>query len=210
MRESISRRCEFEELIVVCIVCILLSIIFVYHWRPLPSFPVAEYCYDVPRIKNNTKVFYVGKDACNTMNQTSFAIQNYFGLVSLQIESNSFQFVNSFVLNTLPKLKEIQIGDNSFEGLSSQSGYRFSISKCTQLSSVSIGRKSFSQYSDEFEIRECPSLERIVLHGFNFQSPRLVLDGTSFAANMLFRITSFNEIVCFRNRSLEFLEYGAV
>ena len=78
LRESISCRSEFEDLPVVFIVCTLLSIIFYYHWKPLPSFPIAEYCYDVPRIKNNTKVFHVGKDACNTMNQTSFEIQYFF------------------------------------------------------------------------------------------------------------------------------------
>ena len=159
--------------------CTLLSIIFYYHWKPLPSFPIAEYCYDVPRIKNNTKVFHVGKDACNTMNQTSFEIQYFFGLISIQVESNSFKFVNSFALNTLPNLKEIHIGESSFEGFSRNSGYRFSIFNCTQLSSVSIGKGSFSQYSDVFEIRECPSLERIVLQGFNFQVSRLVLDGIS-------------------------------
>ena len=159
--------------------CTLLSIIFYYHWKSLPSFPIAEYCSDVPRIKNNIKVFHVGKDACNTMNQTSFEIQYFFGLISIQVESNSFRFVNSFALNTLPNLEEIHIGDSSFEGFSRKSGYRFSIFNCTQLSSVSIGKGSFSQYSDVFEIRECPSLERIVLQGFNFQVSRFVLDGIS-------------------------------
>ena len=91
LRESISCRSEFEDFTVVFIVCTLLSIIFYYHWKPLPSFPIAEYCYDVPRIKNNTKVFHVGKDACNTMNQTSFEIQYFFGLISIQVESNSFK-----------------------------------------------------------------------------------------------------------------------
>ena len=85
------------------------------------------------------------------------------------MENNSFKFVNSFVLNTLPNLKEIHIGDNSFEGFFRESGYQFSIINCTQLNSVSIGKGSFSQYSDVFEIRECPSLERIVLQGSNFQ-----------------------------------------
>ena len=103
------------------------------------------------------------------MNQTSFEIQYFFGLISIQVESNSFKFVNSFALNTLPNLEEIHIGDNSFEGFSRENGYRFSIFNCTQLSSVSIGKGSFSQYSDVFEIRECPSLESIVLQGFNFQ-----------------------------------------
>ena len=99
------------------------------------------------------------------------------------MENNSFKFVNSFVLNTLPNLKEIHIGDNSFEGFFRESGYQFSIFNCTQLNSVSIWKGSFSQYSDVFEIRECPSLECIVLQGFNFQVSRLVLDGIS-AANV--------------------------
>ena len=154
-----------------------MSIIFCYHWRPLPYSTITEFCPNVPRLNNNSKSLSIAKDACNSVNQTNFVIQFFFGLTSIKVESNNFKYTNSFVLDTLPKLEELQIGDSCFEGVSSQNNFRFSISNCSHLTSVSIGKRSFSQYYDSFEIRECPSLERVVLQGFNFRSSSLVLDG---------------------------------
>ena len=128
-------------------------------------------------INNNSRRIIIAENACNSVNQTRLDIQHFFGLSLIEIASNNFKYVNSFVLSSLPKLKEIHIGDYCFEGLSAYNEYKFSITNCTLLSVISIGKESYSRYSDPFEIRACPSLEHIVLQGSNFHLSRLVFEG---------------------------------
>ena len=99
------------------------------------------------------------------MNYTTFDFSRFSDLEHLQIGSNSFGFVDTFVIDGLKNLTTLKIGGNSFTEIKNGAKYNsdksFHIKNCELLNSVEISYGSFSDYSGEFELVNLPSLQSI-------------------------------------------------
>ena len=102
---------------------------------------------------------------CNEMNYTTFDFSRFADLEYWEIGSNSFGFVDTFVIDGLKNLTTLKIGENSFTEIKNGAKYNsdktFHIKNCELLNSVDISYGSFSDYSGEFELVNLPSLQSI-------------------------------------------------
>ena len=108
---------------------------------------------------------------CNEVNYTTFDISRFSDLEYLQIGSNSFGFVDSFVIDGLKNLTTLKIGGNSFTEIKNGAKYNsdksFHIKNCESLELIEIDEYSFSDYSGEFELVNLPSLQSIKIGSVN-------------------------------------------
>ena len=78
-------------------------------------------------------------------------------LVQIIIGDDCFYHVEIFSLNNLNALESITIGERSFttekESYGENENRSFHITSCKQLTSIQIGKYSFSDYSGEFELK---------------------------------------------------------
>ena len=115
--------------------------------------------------------------SCNDVNYTIFDISRFTLLESLEIGNDSFGSIESFLINDLPKLRNLKIGSNSFTKLKHlewnndddriplmgalNESKSFHIMNCESLESIEIGAFSFSDYSGGFELSNLKSLKSI-------------------------------------------------
>ena len=115
--------------------------------------------------------------SCNDVNYTIFDISRFTLLESLEIGDDSFGSIESFLINDLPKLRNLKIGSNSFTKLKHlewnndnlnellmgalNESKSFHILNCESLESIEIGAFSFSDYSGGFELSNLKSLKSI-------------------------------------------------
>ena len=114
--------------------------------------------------------------SCNDVNYILFDISRFTLLESLEIGNDSFGSIESFLINDLPKLRNLKIGSNSFTKLKLKTWYRdeneafelarnesksFHILNCESLESIEIGAFSFSDFGGEFELSNLKSLKSI-------------------------------------------------
>ena len=116
--------------------------------------------------------------SCNDVNYTIFDISRFTLLESLEISDDSFGSIESFLINDLPKLRNLKIGSNSFTKskvykISRNESKSFHILNCESLESIEIGDYSFLDFGGEFELSNLKSLKSIKIE---FENKR----GTSF------------------------------
>ena len=122
--------------------------------------------------KNGVRVVYDGTNQVNTKANTLLVkggtcnevpefkwTETYRVLETIDIGDGCCNAVTSFVLRGLPCLVMVLIGDNSF---TSSRGRRFSITKCSKLETITIGRKSF-EYFTEFILEELNTLKDLTI-----------------------------------------------
>ena len=90
---------------------------------------------------------------------------------SITIGDYCFENVRSFKINGLDELIALTIRSNSFSRVKMDDDWdsdllnnisrSFGILNCDKLESIEIGRYSFSDYSDGFELRNLPKLSTI-------------------------------------------------
>ena len=129
----------------------------------------------------------ISSNCCNDL--TSFDLNLYKCLQSIEIGSNSFKQVNAFMIDGLNELKSLMIGESSFaiskNSRSSKSSRSFQILNCMQLESIEIGRYSFSGYG-KFELRNLSKLSTIKIgeigsESLNFSKCSFVVRGIRVA-----------------------------
>ena len=108
---------------------------------------------------------------CNEVNYTTFDFSRFSNLEHLEIGSNSFGFVDTFVIDGMKNLTTLKIGENSFtekkNGAKYNSDKSFHLKNCEQLELIEIKEHSFSDYSREFELVNLPSLQSIKIGSVN-------------------------------------------
>ena len=119
------------------------------------------------------------------MNYTIFDISRFTTLESLEIGDDSFESIESFMINDLPKLRNLKIGSNSFtqikaiDWISNAEKYdkivrneskSFHILNCESLESIEIGVNSFSDFGGGFELSNLKSLKSIKIGSFENNS----------------------------------------
>ena len=123
-----------------------------------------DYILSIP--SSNTTIV-IPDWTCNDLNYTTFDFSRFTNLEYLEIGSNSFRSVDTFVIDGLNNLILINIADNSFtqirDGHINNESKSFHIKNCESLESIEIGRNSFSDYSGEFELYNLPLLRSLII-----------------------------------------------
>ena len=92
----------------------------------------------------------------------------------IDIGNNCFSGVETFNINGMNKLKQLNIGANSFTQKRKYWGTNpsksFHIINCESLESIEIGENSFSDYSGAFELKNLNSLQSITVGKIGIKS----------------------------------------
>ena len=120
------------------------------------------------------------------MNYTIFDISRFTLLESLEIGNDSFGSIESFLINDLPKLRNLKIGSYSFTNVKIDIYFKlikdallmfnnesksFHILNCESLESIEIGAFSFLDFGGEFELSNLKSLKSIKIGTSDTTSP---------------------------------------
>ena len=126
------------------------------------------YSYDfIESIQSNVTSIHLPDWTCNDLNYTIFDFSRFTSLEELEIGSDSFMNVNTFMIDGLNELKSLKIGKNSFTKKKNWYGNdisrSFHLLNCVELESIEIGRNSFSDYAGGFKLNNLPKLESITI-----------------------------------------------
>ena len=123
-------------------------------------------------IPQNVESLSVNSNCCN--NVLNFALLNLSHLRSIYIGDECFSHVQRFVIDNLQSLTTVKIGTNSFtkklNGWEENKSRSFKIANCPNLTSITIGQYSFSDYGGEFELASLPRLESFYIGVFDKES----------------------------------------
>ena len=132
---------------------------------------------EIQSIEVNTKSISIPDQSVNNKDYMEFDFSRFTSLEELEIGSDSFMNVNTFMIDGLNELKSLKIGKNSFTKKKNWYGNNpnrsFSILNCIELESIEIGHHSFSDYGGLFELKNLPKLSSIKIgeigsDSFNF------------------------------------------
>ena len=114
---------------------------------------------------------------CNDADYTIFDFSRFTLVESIKIGNDCFGSVQTFRIDGLNRLKTIIIGKNSFtqvkkilwdkdwgeahKGINKSKS--FHILNCESLKSIQIGEYSFSDFAGEFELKNLPQLQSILI-----------------------------------------------
>ena len=134
--------------------------------------------YDLSKLMENSNTIIVPNGYFNDDIITSFNITNNRSLKRIEIGENCYGKVRVFDLNGLSELERVLIGGNSFRISSSErtdGSYR--IVNCPKLKSIQIGDESFRDYNS-FELSNLNSLQSIDMGDESFYyAPSFSLTG---------------------------------
>ena len=104
---------------------------------------------------------------CNDVDYTIFDFSRFTQVESIEIGDDCFGSVKTFKIEGLNRLKTIKIGNNSFTHTKNRWGddesKSFHILNCESLKSIQIGEFSFSDYAGDFELKNLPQLQSILI-----------------------------------------------
>ena len=115
---------------------------------------------------------------CNGYEGTEFILKGLPKLKSIEIRDNCFGNVRVFELDGLSELESVVIGQQSFriDGYERTDG-SYRIVNCPRLKSIQIGDESFEDYHS-IELNNLPSLQSIDIGGWCFEyAPSFSLTG---------------------------------
>ena len=100
---------------------------------------------------------------CSSYQGTEFILRGLPALKSIVIGNNCFKAVRVFELDGLSELESVVIGQRSFRiSTQRQSNGSYRIVNCPKLKSIQIGQNSFYDYQ-LFEMNNHPALQSIVI-----------------------------------------------
>lgn len=162
-------------LILVILVCILIIIIILWR-KPQPPPFVIDICPPYISLDESSTSVSIPSNLCNSASFSVFHIRALENLSYIEIGDDNYYYTTSFILENLPKLEKLVVGNN-VSSQHSLSSHLFQITNCSCLVSIEIGERSFRGYGDVFDIHGCPLLKQIEFKGFNFQCSQFVLNG---------------------------------
>ena len=158
-------------------------------------------CDYIQSISSSNSTIILPDWTCNEMNYTTFDFSRFTDLEYLEIGSNSFGFVDTFIIDGLSKLTTLIIGGNSFteikNGAANNPDKSFHIKNCQLLTLIEINDNSFSDFSGEFELVNLPSLKSIkignadMLSNSFFYSPFIIRGTYLIGCFEVYRFTKF-------------------
>ena len=132
---------------------------------------------------------------CNDIDYTIFDFSRFTRVESIEIGNDCFEFVKTFQIDGLNRLKTIKIGNNSFtqkkNWYGNDASKSFHILNCESLKSIQIGEYSFSDFGGEFELKNLPQLQSIQIgtigsdSSSNFRYSSFVIRGIELILNIV-------------------------
>ena len=126
------------------------------------------------------------------MNYTTLDFSRFTNLEYLEIGSNSFRSVETFIIDGMNSLVSLKIGESSFSYSNTHIDFEyenksFRIKNCESLEFIEIGECSFSDYAGEFELVNLPSLQVLIIgnysshnyDSFNFYYSSFIIRGNN-------------------------------
>ena len=154
----------------------------------------------VPLSKNELQTFdtavtsiIIPNWTCNDIDYTIFDFSRFSIVESIEIGNDCFESVQTFEIEGLNRLKSLKIGINSFTQEKDDDGNdeskSFHILNCESLESIEIGEYSFSDFGGEFELKNLPQLQSIIIGTFgsisrNFYNSSFVIRGIDLILNI--------------------------
>ena len=129
---------------------------------------------------------------CNDVDYTIFDFSRFTLLESIEIGDDCFGSVKTFKINGLNRLKCLKIGKRSFaqkkNGFGDDESKSFHILNCESLKSIQIGQFSFSDFAGDFELKNLPQLQSILIGtigsgSYNFFCSSFVIRGIELILN---------------------------
>ena len=154
--------------------------------------------HSLESIDSNVKSVHLPDRICNEEEYTALDFSRFILLEELEFGSNSFKFINKFIIDGLNHLKSLKIGMNSFTSLigDNNSFRSFLILNCDELKSIEIGCYSFSDYGGEFELINLPKLSTIKIGEIGYDSYNFYYSS--------FEIKGIIDMILLMNRSSKF------
>ena len=153
------------------------------------------YCQNYIQSINSSAIsIVIPHGACSDTNYTILDFSRFTLVESIEIGGNSFEYVKSFKIDGLNRLKTIKIGKNSFTQEKNSWGddesKSFHILNCESLKSIQIGESSFSDFGGEFELKNLPQLQSIQIgtvesRSYNFYYCSFVIQGIELILNIV-------------------------
>ena len=110
-------------------------------------------------------------------------------LESIEICDYCYDYMKTFIIDGLNRLKTIKIGNNSFTQekkiYGNNESKSFHILNCKSLESIQIGVCSFSDFAGEFELKNLPQLHSILIDSENFYYSSFVIRGINMILNIV-------------------------
>ena len=138
----------------------------------------------------------ISSNCCNDLN--ALDLNRFEWLQSIEIGDNCFGSVQTFKIDGLNRLKTIKIGKNSFTQVKSADKWdenkannqwkSFHILNCESLESIQIGEYSFCDFGGDFELKNLPQLQSILMgtmgrDSYNFSYSSFVIRGIELILN---------------------------
>ena len=171
--------------------------------RALADLLPVDHISDLDKIDSQVTAINLEDGICNNPNIPPFDFGRFTNLESIRIGDNSFENMKEFRVQGLQNLTSLAIGDNSFTAEKKRHGddptRSFHVLDCPALRVINIGKYSFCDYSGEFELRNLPSLEHLVIgsmteDSWNFDYANLVLRGTFLFLSLLIQICLLSKL----------------
>ena len=158
--------------------------------------------FDIESLDSNITSLILPNWSCNDVNYTTFDISRFTSLESLEIGNDSFESIESFMINDLCKLRSLKIGSNSFtklkfsewimnklRGITSDATSITSklcfVLNCESLESIDIGEFSFFDFGGDFALYNMISLKSIKIgeienESCNFAWSSFIIEGITY------------------------------
>ena len=130
----------------------------------------------------------------------------FYNLEIIEIGHKCFESVKTLKIDGLNQLKTLKIGKNSFS--KEQSWYMkdesksFHILNCESLKIIAIGKKSFVDFSGQFELKNLPLLQILKIGSIGSES------GNFYYSSFVIRGIVYYRIFIFRSSQLELSDIG--
>ena len=134
--------------------------------------------YDLLKLTDHSAELTIPDGYFNDMSIITFNISSNGDLKRIEIGNNCFGKVRVFELDGLSELESVVIGQQSFRiGGDERSDGSYRIVNCPKLKSIQIGDESFRDYHS-FELNNLPSLQSIDIGKYCFHyAPSFSLTG---------------------------------
>ena len=156
-------------------------------------FPKVYYFDFIQSIDSSITSIIIPNWTCNDIDYTIFDFSRFSIVESIEIGNDCFESVQTFEIEGLNRLKSLKIGINSFTQEKDDDGNdeskSFHILNCESLESIEIGEYSFSDFGGEFELKNLPQLQSIIIGTFgsisrNFYNSSFVIRGIDLILNI--------------------------
>ena len=134
--------------------------------------------YDLLKLTDHSAELTIPDGYFNDMSIITFNISSNGDLKRIEIGNNCFGKVRVLELDGLSELESVVIGQQSFRfGYDERNDDSYRIMNCPKLKSIQIGDESFRDYNS-FELNNLPSLQSIVIGKYCFYyAPSFSLTG---------------------------------